>query len=146
MAHPERVDPAVPRAKAALHFLFAALAFGLGYPAGAYLLALTGLAMAASAVAGPKFSPFGLLFKVLRPALRIPPGKPELLAPHRFAEGIGAGCLLLASGLIFAGATLAGQILTLLVAALALLNAVAGICVGCQMYLLLRRSQARPAG
>lgn len=146
MAHPERVDPAVPRGKAVIHFLLAALAFGIGYPAGPYLLGFTGLAMAASAVAGPRFSLFGLLFKALRPRLKIPPGKPEPLAPHRFAEGLGALCLLLASGLLFAGVTLAGQILTLLVAALALLNAVAGICVGCQMYLLLRRFQPRATG
>jgi len=143
MTHPAQVDSAIPRAKAVFHFLLPAIAFVFGRPVAPYLLAFTGLAMAASVLGGPKFSLFGRLFKAVRPSLKVRPGKPEAVAPHRFAEAIGAVFLLAASALYFAGATLAGQVLTLMVVGLALLNAAAGICVGCQMYLLLKRMQPR---
>lgn len=139
MAHPAQVDSAVPRAKAALHFLLPAIAFLVGSPAAQYILLATGLIMAASVLGGPKFSLFGRLFKAVRPALKIGAGKLEAVAPHRFAEAVGAIFLLAAAAMYFAGVTLAGQVLALIVVALALLNAAAGICVGCQMYLLLKR-------
>ena len=139
MERPLQVDSAVPRAKAAFHFLLPAIAFLAGPPAAQYILLVTGLIMAASVLGGPKLSLFGQLFKAVRPSLGIGPGKKEAVAPHRFAEALGAICLLAASALYFAGATLPGQVLTLIVVALALLNAAAGICVGCQMYLLFKR-------
>ncbi|CAN5811282.1 hypothetical protein BH23ACT12_BH23ACT12_13340 [soil metagenome] len=145
MAHPAQVDSAVPRAKAALHALLPAIAFLAGPPAAQYLLLITGLIMAASVLGGPRFSLFGRLFKAVRPTLGIGPGKKEAVAPHRFAEGLGAACLLGAAALYFAGVTLPAQILTLTVVALALLNAAAGICVGCQMYLLLKRFSGKGA-
>ncbi len=134
-----QVDSVVPRAKAVFHFLLPGLAFLIGFPAAEYLLLFTGLAMALSVLGGPRYSLFGRLFKVMRPVLKIGPGRIEAVAPHRFAEALGAVCLLAAAFLYFMGATLAGQVLTLIVVVLALLNAVAGICVGCQMYLLFRR-------
>lgn len=139
MGSPPQVDSVVPRAKAFFHFLLPAIAFVLGSPVAEYLLLATGVVMTASVLGGPRFSLFGQLFKAVRPALKIGPGRKEAVAPHRFAEALGAICLLAASALYFAGATLAGQVLTLMVAALALLNAAAGICIGCQMYLLLKR-------
>lgn len=139
MGSPAQVDSVVPRAKAFLHFLLPAIAFVLGSPPAEYLLLATGVVMAASVLGGPRFSLFGQLFKAVRPALGIGPGRREAVAPHRFAEGLGAICLLAASAFYFAGATLVGQVLTLMVAALALLNAAAGICIGCQMYLLFKR-------
>lgn len=145
MGNPAQVDSAVPRAKAFFHFLLPATAFVLGSPVAPYLLAVTGLVMALSVLAGPKYSLFGQLFKAVRPALKIPPGRKEAVAPHKFAEALGAICLLAASALYFAGATLAGQVLTLMVAVLALLNAAAGICIGCQMYLLFKRFGRRGA-
>ena len=88
---------------------------------------------------------FGQLFNAVRPTLGIGPGKKEAVAPHRFAEALGAICLLAAAALYFAGAELAAQVLTLMVVALALLNAAEGICVGCQMYLLLKRFSGKGA-
>ncbi|MEX0791143.1 MAG: DUF4395 family protein, partial [Actinomycetota bacterium] len=128
-----------PRAKAAFHFLLPAIAFLAGPPAAQYILLATGLIMAASVLGGPRFSLFGQLFKAVRPTLGIGPGKKGAVAPHRFAEAVGAVFLLAAAAMYFAGAILAGQVLALVVVALALLNAAAGICVGCQMYLLLKR-------
>lgn len=145
MERPAQVDFAVPRAKAAFHFLLPAVAFLVGPPAAQYILLATGLIMAASVLGGPRFSLFGQLFKAVRPTLGIGPGKKEAVAPHRFAEALGAICLLAAAAFYFAGATLFGQILSLMVVVLALLNAAAGICVGCQMYLLFKRFSGKGA-
>lgn len=150
MGAPTQVDSKVPRGKAAFHTLLPALAFLLyaasPSPVGRLLVGATGLAMAISVVGGPRLSLFGRLFnQVIRPSLRIGPGTPEEVAPHRFAEAIGAVCLLAAFGLMWV-AEAAGWAIVLLVVALAALNWLAGICVGCQLYLigarLLGRSKA----
>lgn len=146
MANPTQVDSRIPRGKAAFHTLLPALAFLLGLEAGGaghFVVGATGLVMATSVLGGPRFSLFGQLFnKVIRPALKIGPGKPEDLAPHRFAEAIGAVCLIAAFGLLFVAKT-AGLTIVLLVVALAALNWLAGICVGCQMYLIGTRLRGR---
>ena len=68
MAGPAQVDSAVPRAKAAFHFLLPAVAFLVGPPAAQWILLATGLIMAASVLGGPQLSLFGRLFKAVRPA------------------------------------------------------------------------------
>lgn len=137
----DHVDSVVPRAKAFFHALLPAIAYATGYPAAAYLLGLTGLAMAVSVLAGPRYSLFGLTFKAVRPALKIGPGRKEAVAPHRFSEAMGAVMLLVAAVLYPLGAHGLAEILALLVMVFAALNAAAGVCVGCQMYLLFKRFQ-----
>jgi hypothetical protein len=143
MSKQMQVDSVVPRAKALVHAVLPGVAFLLGAPLAPWLLAFTGAVMAISVLGGPQYSLFGRLFKAIRPALHIKPGHPEMVAPHRFAEAIGAGMLLAAAAFYFAGAESIGAVLALIVVALAALNAAAGICVGCQMYLLLKRGQGR---
>lgn len=143
MARPVTVDSVVPRAKAFFHALIPAVAYLIGYPVGAYILAITGIIMAASVLGGPQFSLFGQIFKAVRPALKIGPGKPENVAPHRFSEAMGAAGLLIAAVLYFLGAHGLAEIITLVVVALAFLNFAAGICVGCQMYTLIKRTPKR---
>jgi uncharacterized protein DUF4395 len=147
MARQTQVDSMIPRGKAAFHTIIPALTFVLlaAHPfAGGVVLGLTGAAMALSVAAGSRVSLFGLLFtRAVRPALHIGPGKPEQATPHRFAEAVGAVALLAAAALLLSGLVAAGWTLTLLVVALAALNWLAGICVGCQMYLAIRRLSAR---
>lgn len=140
---PSQVDSKVPRGKAALHALIPGVGFLLGdRPAAGLVIGLTGLAMAASVVGGPRFSVIGHLFRgVLRPVFKIKPGAPEALAPHRFAEAIGAFFLIASAALFFAGAIGAAQVLALIVVSLATLNFASGICVGCQLFLLITRSR-----
>ncbi|MBW3591537.1 MAG: DUF4395 domain-containing protein, partial [Actinobacteria bacterium] len=135
----------ISRAKAFFHAVLPALAFLLGYPAAAYILGFTGLAMAVS-VSGPRYSLFGRTFKAVRPALKIGPGRKEAVAPHRFAEAMGAVMLLAAALLYPLGAHGLAEVLALLVMVFAALNAAAGVCVGCQMYLLFKRFQPGAAG
>lgn len=139
MAHPGVVDSRVPRAKAAFHTLLPGLAFVLDLEA---LVAAVGLLMATSVIAGPRYSLFGRLYvQAIRPALGLAQGELEAVAPHRFAEALGAIFLLLGSVLLFAGSSLdwLGWTLVLIVVALAALNWLAGFCVGCRLYLLLSR-------
>lgn len=145
MAAPAVVDSKLPRGKAAFHTLLPALAFLVDKPAGPVIVAVTGALMALSVLGGPRYSVVGKLFqKVVRPALRIGPGKPEVAAPHRFAEALGAVFLLAAGAAGLSGANpVIWKGLTLMVAGLAALNWLAGICVGCQMYLLVKRLGAR---
>ena len=78
-----------------------------------------------------------LWFEVLQP--RFGEGRIEDARPPRFANMVGVVFLTSATLLFIAGATTAGWALTLIVAALALLAATSGICVGCEMYLWLAR-------
>ena len=149
MAKPDQVDSKVPRGKAAFHTLLPLAAFLIGQPAptlGKVIVAVTGVVMAVSVLGGPSWSLFGRLFQqVIRPALHIGPGTREAAAPHRFAETMGAIFLLGATAAFLGGLDLLGWALTLIVIALAALNWLAGICVGCQMYPLVRRFGARAA-
>jgi len=147
MSQPSQVDSMVPRGKAAFHTVLLVAAFLVDRPfppAGKVIVALTGLAMAVSVAGGPRWSLFGRLFQqVVRPAMNIGPGTLEAAEPHRFAELVGAVFLLAATGAFLLGVPVLGWALSLLVAALAALNWLAGFCVGCQMYVILRRLGAR---
>ena len=63
--------------------------------------------------------------------------------PPRFAQGVGLGFALVGLVGYLSGATLLGAIATGFALAAALLNAVFGFCLGCEMYLLLKRAAAR---
>lgn len=146
MARSRETDSQVPRAKAWFHALIPAVAFLLGPPFAGYLIGATALVMLISVVGGPKLSLFGQLYrKVIKPAFKLKDGKKEAAAPHRFAELVGAVFLAGSAAVYFSGAVLAGQVLALTVVALAVLNGAAGICVGCQIYMLFKRLQGQPA-
>jgi hypothetical protein len=66
-------------------------------------------------------------------------GRIEDARPPRFANMVGLVFLGAATTAFLAGAATLGWALTLVVAALALFAATSGICVGCEMYLLIAR-------
>jgi Domain of unknown function (DUF4395) len=72
--------------------------------------------------------------RIARPDMRR--DNPE---PHLFAQGVGGSVLLAATAAFLAGAPALGWALAWVVVALAALNLVAGICVGCLMYYWLNR-------
>lgn len=90
-------------------------------------------------------SPSRSLFRLLYQRVAVPLGiiKPHVVpddpAPHRFAQGVGAAFLWLSTLALFIGASTLGWLLAGLVAALALLNVVAGFCAGCFVYYQLSR-------
>jgi hypothetical protein len=88
---------------------------------------------------GPRYGPFLRLYaEVVKPRLG-PPAELEDPRPPRFAATVGVVFLTLATVAFVAGATTLGWVLSLIVAALAALAAVTGICVGCEMYLFVAR-------
>lgn len=94
---------------------------------------------ALSAGLGLRNAPYGLLYgRFVRPLLSKPP-EFEDAAPPRFAQLVGflfLGGALLALG---AGSEPAALILVGFAFGAAALNAVLGLCLGCELYLLLRR-------
>ena len=80
----------------------------------------------------PRWSPVHWFFRrIARPTDDLEPA-----APVRFSQTIAIGALGLAVILLAGGAQLVGWIVVGLVAALALLAAITGICVGCEVYRL----------
>jgi len=93
---------------------------------------------------GPRYGPVLRFYAdVVKPRLG-PPAELEDPRPPRFAAAVGVAFLLAASLTFLAGAPGLAWSLALVVAALAGLAAVTGICVGCAVYLWLARLRGRP--
>jgi hypothetical protein len=104
------------------------------------LVPLVALAMTVGTI-WASAGPFRLLYvHVLRPAGVLRP-RPvaEDPAPHRFALGMGAGCLVGSTALLAAGIATAGWAVAWLVILLAGVNVSIGFCAGCFVHYQLRR-------
>jgi hypothetical protein len=109
----------------------------------AWLAAAQTLVFAAGAFAGLRFAPYAVLYRyLLRPRLG-PPTELEPAAPPRFAQGVGFAFGLAGTIGYAAGATPVGVAAIGLALAAAFLNAAFGFCLGCEMYLLIRRFTAK---
>ncbi|MET8163399.1 DUF4395 domain-containing protein [Streptomyces sp. NPDC005329] len=109
----------------------------------AWLLAWQTLAFALGAAGGVGHSPYGWVFRrAVRPRIG-PPTDFEAPEPPRFAQAVG----LLFAGVGLVGFTLGpdwlGLAATGAALAAAFLNAAFGYCLGCEMYLLVRRVAVR---
>ncbi|MEU0642630.1 DUF4395 domain-containing protein [Streptomyces umbrinus] len=108
-----------------------------------WLLAWQTLAFALGAAGGAARSPYGWLFrKAVRPRIG-PPTEFEAPEPPRFAQAVGFA--FAAVGLIGygVGPEWLGLAATGAALAAAFLNAAFGYCLGCEMYLLVRRLTVR---
>jgi cytosine/uracil/thiamine/allantoin permease len=91
------------------------------------------------AALGPRYGPVLRFFAVvIRPRLQ-PPAEMEDPRPPRFAAAIGVAFLGAASLALVIGAPGVAWTLSLIVAALAGLAAVTGLCIGCEAYVVLAR-------
>src|SRR4029453_2827026 len=135
-AGPRQVDRTALRVNQAFIIGFLALAFLLDQP---WLVAFV-FAVMAIGTAFPQAALFQRLYRdVLRPAGLLKPDlHDEDAAPHRFAQGMGAGVLVLSSIALFAGATTLGWALAFVVIILAAVNLVFGFCAGCFVYFQLQ--------
>ena len=143
MTAPPPIDPRGPR------FNQAVLAVGLF---GGFLVdwrpavPVFALILLAGAAFGPRYGPFLVLYaRVLRPRLG-PPRQLEDPRPPRFSAALGVVFLAAGTLAFAAGSPGLGWGLALVVAALAALAAVTGICLGCEMYLVLTRRRGALAG
>jgi hypothetical protein len=132
-----QVDRTALRVNQAFIIGFLALAFLLDQP---WLVAFVCAVMAI----GTAFPQAALFQRIYRDALR-PAGllKPDVhqeeAAPHRFAQGMGAAVLLIATIALFVGAQTLGWGLAFVVIALAAVNLFFGFCAGCFVYFQLQR-------
>jgi hypothetical protein len=132
----ERVDPRSVRFGAAVT---SAVLAAVLVTESVWLLAAQAAVFAIGTLAGPHRSPYSLLFvAVLRPRLGSP-GELEPAGPPRFAQAVGLAFALAGVVGFAVDATLVGLVATGLALVAALLNAVTGFCLGCEMYLLIRR-------
>jgi hypothetical protein len=139
--HNGRVDPRGPRFAAALTtVLLAAVLLTAPSSLATGLLAVQALLFAAGAAGGVQRTPYAWLFRrLVRPRLA-PPAELEDAAPPRFAQTVGLVFAVVALVGFFTGLTLLGLVATGLALAAAFLNAAFGFCLGCEVYLLVRRT------
>jgi len=130
------IDARGPRFGAAITTVVLAVVLVTG---SGWLLFAQTLVFAVGALAGLRYAPYGLLYRYLvRPRLG-PPSKTEAEAPPRFAQGVGLVIAGLGALCFAAGASVAGLVFAALALVAAFLNAVFDYCLGCQMYLILKR-------
>jgi hypothetical protein len=136
---PPQVDPRGLRVAATITSVVVALVLVLPSPAREILLALQVAVFAIAAFVGLKHSPYSIFFaKVIRPRIGAP-AELEDSRPPRFAQLVGFVFTAIALAAFLAGATTVGLIATAFALVAALLNASIGLCLGCELYLVLRR-------
>ncbi|MFZ1853421.1 MAG: DUF4395 domain-containing protein, partial [Candidatus Nanopelagicales bacterium] len=97
------------------------------------------LAFAAGAVLGLHAQPYGLIYRrFVRPRLG-PPAELEDPAPPRFAQAVGLAFALVALVGLLAGLSIVFYFAIALALAAAFLNTAFDFCLGCEMYLLIKR-------
>jgi hypothetical protein len=104
------------------------------------LLAVQALVFAIGAVAGMRYSPYGLAFRTLAAPRLGPASDREPEAPLRFAQFVGLLFAVAGTAGYLLGAPTVGAVATGLALVAALLNAATGFCLGCELYLLVRRA------
>ena len=105
----------------------------------AFLLLLVAALLFLWGTVSPRTAPWGVLYRTVVAPRLAPPAELEDPRPPRFAQGV--GLFVVGVGLVL---DLAGVPWALVIAAAAafvaaFLNAVFGLCLGCQLYLLLQR-------
>ena len=130
------IDPRGPRFGAALTTVVLAAVLLTG---SAWLLALQAVVFALGAVDITR-QPYGVLFRrLVRPRLA-PPAELEDAAPPQFAQLVGLGFAVTGTIGYLTAVTALGAVATGFALAAAFLNAAFGFCLGCEIYLLLRRA------
>ena len=136
------LDPRGPQLAAGITAAVLVVVLLLPQPAATVLLAVQAVLFAIGAVRGVQATPHAWLFRTLvRPRLA-PPAELEAPEPPRFAQAVGLAFALVGLVAFLAGATLVAQVAVGAALVAALLNAVFAFCLGCEVYLLVRRVTA----
>jgi hypothetical protein len=105
-----------------------------------FLLVLVIALLFVWSVAAPRTAPWGVLYRrAVQPRLA-PPTAFEDPRPPRFAQGVGLFVTGIGLVLHLAGVPWALPIAAAMAFVAAFLNAVFGLCLGCQLYLVLQRA------
>lgn len=133
---PKPIDPRGPRTNQAV--LAAALVLGFVLDLRA-VVPVFAVVLFLGAAFGSRYGPVLRFYAdVIRPRLQPPSHLEDPRAP-RFAATVGVMFLVASTVAFLAGAPGLAWVLALIVAALAALAAITGICVGCELWLLLAR-------
>lgn len=136
---PQPIDARGPRFNQGV--LAAALLLGFVFDA-RWVIPAWGVVLLLSAAGGSQWGPFLRLYRdVIRPRLS-PPTEIEDPRPPRFAATVGTVFLGAAVIALLLGSSGVAWGLSLVVAALAALASVTGICVGCEMYVWYKKRTA----
>lgn len=145
MTAPTGIDPRGPRFTASVTAVLLAVALVVPEPVATALIAAQAVFFAIGVALGVQRTPTGLVFRSLvRPRLT-PPPELEDPTPPRFAQAVGLAFAAVALVGYLTGAVLVAQVAVGLALVAALLNAVFGLCLGCEMYLLGLRVTRRAA-
>jgi hypothetical protein len=133
-----QVDVRGPRFGAWVTTVVLALALLTG---SGWVVAAQAVVFAVGAFAGLRYAPYGVLFRVLVAPRLGPVRETEPEAPPRFAQLVGLVFAVVGAAGYLLGAPLVGAVATGLALVAALLNAATGFCLGCELYLTVRRAQ-----
>jgi hypothetical protein len=136
-APPRSVDVRGPRFAAGVTAAVLAVALVTG---SGWLVAVQALVFAVGAFAGLRYSPYGVLFRVLVAPRLGPVRDREPEAPPRFAQLVGLIFAVVGAAGYLLGAPVLGAVATGFALVAALLNAATGFCLGCELYLIVRRA------
>jgi hypothetical protein len=140
---PVGIDARGPRFAATLTSVMLGLVLLTPQPVAVVLLGLQAVVFAIGASRGVQRTPYAGLFRTaVRPRLA-PPADLEDPRPPRFAQALGLVFAVVGLAGFLAGSATVGLVATGLALVAALLNAVFGVCLGCELYLILRRATTR---
>jgi hypothetical protein len=136
------IDPRLPRLGQAITGTVLGIAFVLRWPV---VIAIVSVVLAGASLLGPRANLYGHLFRWVKRTFPLgPPAYLEEAAPPRFSNTLGFLFTAVATVAYYAfAAEFLAWTLALIVSALALLAAVTGLCVGCELYILARRFATR---
>jgi len=141
------IDPRGPQFTAALTVVVLVAILAVQSTSNVTAIVLTAVQtafFAVGAAGGVQRTPHSWLFRTLvRPHLA-PPAELEDPAPPRFAQGVGLVFTVVALLAFIAGATTLALVAIGLALVAAVLNAAFRFCLGCELYLLLRRLNPTP--
>lgn len=140
-----QIDPRGYRFGAAVTLVLALLAVLLGSDAGLIPMALLVLLFLPGATVGPQATVQSWLFKrLIRPRIGAP-AETESFRPPRFAQqmGLAMSALALILGLVNLAAGF--YVFAVMVLLASFLNAVFGFCLGCEIYLAVKKATTRAA-
>jgi hypothetical protein len=140
---PAGIDPRGPRVVATLTSAVLALVLLTPTPVAIALLAVQAVVFGVGATSGVQNTPYAAVFRSLvRPRLAAPL-ELEDPRPPRFAQALGLGFSVVGLAGFVLGSMTVALVATGLALVAALLNAAFGLCLGCELYLILRRATAR---
>jgi disulfide bond formation protein DsbB len=138
------IDPRGPQLTAGITAVVLVVVLLLPSPWAAVLTGVQAVLFAIGATRGVQHTPHAWLFRTaVRPRLSAPE-ELEDPAPPRFAQAVGLAFTVVALlgfliGQSVSGVTLLGQVAIGFALVAALLNAVFRFCLGCELYLLIKR-------